>query len=111
MANPGSVSIVIHVIATIEVVSGKREALLAEFRNLVPLVRAEVGCLEYGPTIDAVTDIAAQGSPRDQVVTVVEKWESLDALKAHLAAPHMIEYRGKVKELVAKVKLQILQPA
>jgi quinol monooxygenase YgiN len=101
----------IHVIATVEVNPGKRDALLAEFRKLVPLVRAEAGCLEYGPAVDVATGIPAQGPPREDVVVVVEKWESLDALRAHLAAPHMQEYRGRVKDLVARVRLQVLQPA
>ena len=34
----------IHVIATIEVAPGRREAVLAEFHKIVPLVRAESGC-------------------------------------------------------------------
>jgi quinol monooxygenase YgiN len=101
----------IHVIATIEVHAGQREALLAEFRRLVPLVRAEAGCLDYGPTVDLPTDIAAQVPPRDDVVTVVERWASLEALKAHLVAPHMVAYRPRVKDLVAAVRLQVLQPA
>jgi hypothetical protein len=42
----------IYVIATIEVVAGKREQFLEEFRRLVPEVLAEQGCLFYGPTID-----------------------------------------------------------
>ena len=100
----------IHVIATIEVAEGKRDAVLAEFQRLVPLVRAEAGCLEYGPTIDVATNIAAQIPVRRDVVTVVEKWASLEALGAHLQAPHMVEYRGRVKDLVRGVKLQILQP-
>jgi quinol monooxygenase YgiN len=100
----------IHVIATIELHPGRREAFLAEFRRLVPLVRAEAGCLEYGPAVDLATDIAAQVPPRDDVVMVVEKWESLDALKVHLTAPHMTEYRGRVKDMVVSAKLLILQP-
>ena len=32
--------------------------------------------------MDVPTDIAAQGPPRDNVVTVVEKWSSLQALHA-----------------------------
>jgi quinol monooxygenase YgiN len=102
----------IYVIATIELTEGKREAFLAEFHQLVPLVRAEAGCLAYGPTVDvAGTGIAAQGAPRDNVVTVVEQWESLDALRAHLQAPHMAAYRPRVKDLVTDTRLQILQPA
>jgi len=101
----------IHVIATVEVVAGRREAFLAEFRKLVPLVRAENGCLEYGPAVDIASGAPAQVPLRPNVVTVVEKWESLDALRAHLQAPHMIEYRARVKDLVAGVQLQVLEPA
>ncbi|MBI3861119.1 MAG: antibiotic biosynthesis monooxygenase [Planctomycetia bacterium] len=101
----------IHVIATVELVEGQREAFLKEFRCLVPQVRAENGCLDYGPTVDVATGIAAQGTPRDNVVTVVEKWSDLGALQAHLKAPHMEAYRPRVKHLVRSTKLQILEPA
>ena len=100
----------IFVIATIEVKPGKREAFLAEFHRNVPNVRAEKGCVEYGPTVDAKTDIKAQIPLRENVVTIVEKWESLQALHAHLAAPHMATYRERVKDYVAGVTLQILEP-
>jgi quinol monooxygenase YgiN len=101
----------IFVIATIEVKPGKREAFLAEFHKLMPKVHAEKGCIEYGPAVDAKTDIKAQIPLRKDTVTIVEKWESLKALQAHLAAPHMGEYREAVKDLVKGVTLQILQPA
>jgi len=100
----------IHVIATVEVADGKREAFLAEFRKLMPLVRAEAGCLEYGPAVDLPTPIAAQVPLRENVATIVEKWSDLPALQAHLAAPHMAEYRLRVKEFVKSTKLQVLQP-
>ena len=101
----------IHVIATIEVQPGRREEFLSEFRRLVPTVHAEEGCLEYGPAVDARTSIAAQPTVRDNVVVVVEKWAGLAALEKHLVAPHMQDYRARVKPLVAKVALQILEPA
>lgn len=101
----------IHVIATIELHPGRRAAFLAEFHRLVPKVKAEKGCLEYGPAVDAHTDIAAQAPCRADVVTVIEKWESLDALSGHLAAPHMAEYRQRVKDYVVRVALQVLEPA
>jgi len=100
----------IHVIATIELVPGERAAFLKDFRALVPQVRAEVGCLEYGPTVDIASGIPAQGAPRENVVTVVEKWSDLAALKAHLVAPHMEAYRPRVKHLVRSTTLQILEP-
>jgi quinol monooxygenase YgiN len=101
----------IHVIATIETVPGKRDALLAEFHRIVPLVRAEPGCLEYGPTVDVASGLGAQVPLRENVVTIVEKWESVDALKAHSQASHVVEYRGRVKDLVVRTQLQVLRPA
>lgn len=101
----------IHVIATIEVKPGQRDALLAEFHRIVPLVRAEVGCLEYGPAVDVASGLAVQGPPRENIVIVIEKWESLAALKAHTQAPHMADYRMRVKDLVVSVQLQALEPA
>ena len=101
----------IHVIATIEVVAGTRDAFLAEFHNNVPNVKAEAGCIGYGPAVDLPTGIGAQIPIRENVVTIIERWESLDALNAHLAAPHMATYREKVKDLVKGVTLQVLQPA
>lgn len=101
----------IIVLATIELHPGKRANFLAEFRQVVPKVRAEQGCLEYFPAIDTTSGLPVQGPARDDVVVVVEKWESLPALEAHLIAPHMMEYRPKVKEFVKRVSLQILIPA
>ena len=100
----------IHVIATIELNPGTREAFLTEFRKIVGPVRAEAGCLDYGPTVDAVSGLPTQWPARADVVTVVERWETLEHLKAHLTAPHMLEYRPKVKDFVRSVKLQILEP-
>jgi quinol monooxygenase YgiN len=101
----------IHVIAAIEVKPGKREAFLAEFRKLIPAVRAEPGCLEYGPAIDLPTNIDGQVPERKDVVTIVEKWKSLDALRSHLVEPHMNDYRERVKDIVVEVRIQILEPA
>ncbi|HMJ89006.1 MAG TPA: putative quinol monooxygenase [Candidatus Acidoferrum sp.] len=101
----------IHVIATIEVAPGTRDAFLAEFRKLTPKVHAENGCIEYGAAIDVNSGISIQDAPRVDTVVVIEKWSDVSALKAHLAAPHMNEYREAVKDMVRGVRLQVLQPA
>ena len=101
----------IHVIATIELVEGKQDSFLQEFHALMPKVHAEQGCLEYGPAMDAATDIPVQSAVRESTVTVIEKWADLPALKAHLKAAHMTDYRARVKEMVKGVTLRILQPA
>jgi len=101
----------IHVIATIELNPNCREAFLEIFHRNVPQVRAEKGCLNYAPTVDIETGLAAQGPIRDNVVTIVEAWDGLEALQAHLGAPHMNDYRAQVKDLVRGVTIQVLQPA
>lgn len=101
----------IHVIATIQILPGRRTDFLKEFHQVVPLVLQEAGCIEYGPTIDLATEISAQGDLRENVVVIVEKWESLDALEVHLIAPHMLEYRKRVKDMVASSSIQVLEPA
>lgn len=101
----------IHVVATIELNPGKRDAFLEAFRRNIPNVKAEDGCIAYEPTIDVDTDIPVQEKTGENVVTIVEAWESLDALSAHLKAPHMLSYREEVKDLVGKVSIRVLQPA
>ena len=100
----------IHVVATITLKPGARAAFVEVFRWLTPLVRAEEGCVEYQGTTDVPTTLAVQDGPRDNVVTVVEKWDSLDALYAHISAPHMQEYREKVRDFVVGVSLQVTEP-
>lgn len=102
---------VIYVIATIELHPGARAEFLEHFRAVVPSVLREEGCLEYGPAIDVETNVAAQDSPREDVVIVIEKWDSIECLEAHLIAPHMMEYREHVRDLVQRATLQILRPA
>lgn len=101
----------IHVIATIEVVDGARDEFLTHFRQLVPKVLVEDGCVEYGPKIDVETGIEIQEPLRRNIVVVLEKWETIDDLKKHLDAPHMNEYRETVKDLVQGMTLEVLEPA
>ena len=101
----------IRVIATIETLPGKRDELVELFRQLAPKVRAEEGCLEYAPMIDLPTTVAAQPPAREDAVTVVEQWASIEALEAHLMAPHTIEFRRLSGPLRRGVTLHVLRPA
>jgi quinol monooxygenase YgiN len=102
---------VIHVIAVIELKRGARGRFLEIFQDLVPKVRAEEGCIAYGPTIDAKTDIARQKVLGENAVVILERWESLAHLKAHLEAAHMADYREQVEGLVVGSELRVLAPA
>jgi quinol monooxygenase YgiN len=91
----------IHVIATIELAPGSK---------VTAHVRDEEGCIEYGAAVDEPTPLAVQELAGDDVVLVVEKWDSLDSLLGHLKAPHMVDYRLRVQDYVRGVKLQVLRP-
>jgi len=101
----------IHVLATITLAPGTRDKFIEEFKKIVPDVHAEKGCIEYGPTIDAETDIGTQAKVGADRVVVVEKWATLADLKAHSVAPHMQAYRTKVKDYVKGMELRVLTPA
>jgi quinol monooxygenase YgiN len=100
----------IHVVAVITAKPGKREEILKAFRANVPACRAEKGCIEYGPAIDADNALAFQTKVGPDTFLVIEKWDSMEALKAHAAAPHMAAYGAKVKELIEKRVVHILAP-
>ena len=100
----------IYVIATVELNQGCKDDFLKIFKDNVPNVRAEKGCIGYEPTMDVDSGIPAQDELRSDVVTIVEAWDDLDALHQHLKAPHMAAYREKAKDLVKQITLKILQP-
>lgn len=101
----------IHVIAVITAKPGKREEILGAFRANVPNVRAEQGCIEYGAAIDADPALPVQTKYGPDTFVVIEKWQSLAALKAHAAAPHMAAYGAKTRELIASRVIHVLEPA
>ena len=100
----------IHIIAIIDLNPGTRDAFVGEMKKIVPLVKAENGCLEYGPAVDLASGAADQLTLGENTVVVVEKWADLDALNVHRNAQHMIDFRPKVKDYVKSIKLQILKP-
>ncbi len=101
----------ICVLATIEAVEGRREQLLTVLRDLVPTVRAEQGCIDYAPMIDTPSGLPPQGPLRPNVIVMVEKWEGVAALKAHLKTPHMLQFAKQTANLRVGMSLQVLEPA
>lgn len=101
----------IHVLAIITAKSGMRDAILTAFRANMPAVHAENGCIEYGPAVDAEGLGGMQTRFGPDAFVVIEKWESLDALKAHAASPHMATYAAKTREMIASRVIHVLSPA
>ena len=100
----------ISVLASIQLHEGQRAAFLEIFNANVPVVRQESGCIEYFPAIDIDAGLPVQILD-ENMVTVIEKWQSIEALKAHLGTPHMLDYKDKVKNLVKDLSLKVLQTA
>ena len=92
----------IHVVAILTAKPGQRAALLQALHGNLDAVRAEQGCLEYGPVIDAARTPAAFGT---DTILVSEKWANEDALAAHAKSPHMVAYAA------ASRAIHVLQPA
>lgn len=101
----------IHIVAVITAKPGLRGQILDAFRANVPAVHAEKGCIEYGPAIDAEGAGSFQTKFGSDTFVVIEKWESLDALKAHGASPHMAAYAAKTRDMIQSRVIHVLSPA
>src|SRR4051794_17607981 len=101
----------IHVIAVITAKPGMREDILREFRANMPAVHAEDGCVEYSPATDAEGIGSFQTPFGPDTFVVIEKWATVEALKAHAAAPHMAAYAARTKAMIASRVIHVLSPA
>jgi quinol monooxygenase YgiN len=101
----------IHVLAVITAKSGQRDSILRELRANMATVHAEKGCFEYAPAIDAEGIGAIQSPLGVDTFVVIEKWESIEALKAHAKASHMATYGMRTKDMIASRVIHVLMPA
>ena len=101
----------IHVLAMITAKPGMRERILEAYRDNVAAVRAEAGCLAYEAVIDVPDTPSVFAKVGADTFVVVERWESMEALRAHAVAPHMKAYAAKVQDLTANRAIHVLQAA
>jgi quinol monooxygenase YgiN len=98
----------ISVVAILTAKPGEGPALLAAVQANLAAVRAEEGCIEYGPALDAPFSPANFG---DDAVIVLEKWATPEALAAHGKAPHMATFSASIRDIMAgRPSIHILQP-
>jgi quinol monooxygenase YgiN len=100
----------IHGLAFITAHPGRRDELVAAWRANAPAVRAEDGCIEYTATIDQPDAGSFQAPVGPDTIVIVEKWVSIEALRAHVVAPHMKAYAEKVRDIVASRVIRTLTP-
>ncbi len=101
----------IHVVALVNAHPGQRDALLEAFRENLPAVRAEPGCIAYQPAVDVPDMGSFQTKFGQDTVVVLEIWDSPEALRAHGAAQHMVEFGRRTKPMVASRAIHVLRPA
>lgn len=101
----------IQVIVEIETQPGKRDIYLKAFKENLPTVLTEKGCLEYNAFIDSEDFGPLKVAYGPDAIAIVEKWATPDDLNAHAKAPHMVAYQAKVKEFVSKRVIHLLSLA
>ncbi len=98
----------ITVIAFIKVKPENLEQFIGIFKENVPEVLKEEGCIEYYPTVDLDASLKVQIMD-EATVTIIEKWDSVNALEKHMASPHMQAYRKKTGAMVEKLSIRVLR--
>ncbi len=98
----------IHVIASIKIKEEYLSSFIEIFKANVQNVLKETGCLGYEPCRDIPTGLPIQETDAS-AVTIVERWESMEDLTAHLSAPHMVDYKEKTKDMVENLSVKILE--
>jgi quinol monooxygenase YgiN len=101
----------IHVVAIITAKPGQRDNILAAFKDNMPAVHAEQGCIEYRPVVDADNAGPIQTDIGADTFMVIEKWETMDDLAAHAKSAHMAAYAEKVGAHIAERAVHVLTDA
>jgi quinol monooxygenase YgiN len=83
------------IVVQVEVIvePGAAAKVVDAVKKMETATRKEAGCLKYAFAVD----ISDPG-----MVRVIERWESMDAIKAHMASPHMAEFNQAVGALQPK---------
>ena len=89
---------------------GCRDAFIRLYQENLPNVLAEKGCIQYQLTQNADSGLAKQTPIGENTLIFVECWESIEALHAHLAAPHMKAFAAAASELRESSELRIVTP-
>ncbi|MEO1533188.1 MAG: putative quinol monooxygenase [Pseudomonadota bacterium] len=84
------------ILAQITAVAGKEALVRAELEKLVPITRAEAGCLQYDLHVD---------NENPGFFIFYENWESRELWQTHMNAPHLAAYMAATEGAVANFVL------
>ncbi|MDA8425547.1 MAG: antibiotic biosynthesis monooxygenase [Treponema sp.] len=89
----------VYVVVTMTIKDGCMEESLELCGRLRPLVLAERGCIGYDYVRENASLLSIQEAVDRNRITLIERWESPEALAAHGASPHMKALGPKMAEL------------
>ena len=98
----------VHVVAVITAKPGLRGSVLEAFKANVRRCAPKTAASNTSRPVDADGVGPLQTRYGDDSFVVVEKWASLDALKAHAVAPHMKAYAAKTKDMITERAIHVL---
>ncbi len=101
----------VHVVAEITAKAGYRDKVLELFRAAAEKVRQEPGCIEYFATVDTDSGLPVQPPVRPNVITVLEKWESLEALQSHASGDALHEFLEQAGPIMEGLTARVMEPA
>ena len=83
------------IVVQVEVIvePGSASKVVDAVKKMEAATRQEPGCLKYAFAVD----LSDPG-----MIRVIERWASMDAIKAHMASPHMAEFNKAVGALQPK---------
>lgn len=94
-----------HVLVTMTIKEGRMEEFLRICEELRPHVLREKGCQAYDYTREIPSPLGAQEPIDANRIILIERWESMEALRAHLETPHMKQAGPRMKDLRASVQV------
>ena len=77
--------------------AGKLAGLGDALARNIAATRAEAGCLAYSYGVDVL---------EPDLLHISEQWESMEAIDAHMAAPHMAELMGAIGPAIEAVSVK-----
>ncbi len=91
----------IYIIATLSIKPGSLDEVLDLAMPCIEGTRKEAGCISYDLN-RSLTD--------ENTLVFVERWQDMDAIKAHFVEPHLVAWRDAGELFITQKKIEIITP-